>query len=210
MRRVCVFCGSNPGNQPEYDTAARGLGRLIGQRGLGLVYGGGRVGLMGAVADAALDTGAEVIGVIPQALMRKEVAHANLTRLEVVDTMHQRKALMTDLADAFITLPGGIGTMEEVFEVWSWAQLGLHAKPLGFLDVAGYFHSLSAFLDHSVAEGFVRPAHRGMALVSSDPAQLLDQLALYHGQPLTPIISKHGLDSPPEPLYKPASRGDEP
>src|SRR5262245_12742237 len=142
MRRVCVFCGSSAGNRPEYADAARHLGAALARRGLGLVYGGGHVGLMGVVADAVLRAGGEVIGVIPQALVERELAQAGLTRLEVVDTMHQRKARMADLADAFVALPGGFGTCDELFEILTWSQLGLHARPVGLLNVAGFFDPL--------------------------------------------------------------------
>lgn len=179
MRRVCVFCGSSRGTRPAYAEAARVTGRLIAQRGLGLVYGGGEVGLMGILANAALEAGGEVIGIIPEALMRMEVGHPKLSALHVVATMHERKAMMAELSDGFIALPGGIGTLEELFEVWTWGQLGIHPKPLGFLDVAGYYDHLHAFLDHSVAEGFLKDRHRAMAAVESDPATLLDRLAAY-------------------------------
>ncbi len=179
MRRICVFCGSSLGLRPAYAEAARATGRLIAERGLGLVYGGGEVGLMGVLANAAMAAGGEVIGVIPEALMRMEVGHPELTALHVVDTMHERKAMMADLSDAFIALPGGIGTLEELFEVWTWGQLGIHPKPLGFLDVDGYYDHLHAFLDHSVSEGFLKDRHRAMAAVESDPAALLDRLAAY-------------------------------
>lgn len=179
MRRVCVFCGSSSGTRPAYAEAARATGRLIAQRGLGLVYGGGEVGLMGILANAALEAGGEVIGVIPEALMRMEVGHPDLTALHVVATMHERKAMMAELSDGFIALPGGIGTLEELFEIWTWGQLGIHPKPLGFLDVAGYYDALHAFLDHSVGEGFLKARHRAMTAVESDPAALLDRLAAY-------------------------------
>jgi uncharacterized protein (TIGR00730 family) len=160
MQRICVFCGSSFGTRPEYAESARQIGRLIAESGLELVYGGGNVGLMGLVADAALAAGGKVIGVIPEALMRWEVGHLDLTELRVVASMHERKATMAELSDGFIALAGGIGTMEELFEVWTWGQLGLHAKPLGFLDVAGYYAHLHAFLDHMTAEGFLKPRHR--------------------------------------------------
>ncbi|NFV79320.1 TIGR00730 family Rossman fold protein [Magnetospirillum aberrantis] len=179
MRRVCVFCGSSKGARADYAEAAAAMGRLVAERGLGLVYGGGEVGLMGILANSALAAGGEVIGVIPEALMRMEVGHPKLTALHVVDTMHERKAMMAELSDAFVALPGGIGTLEELFEVWTWGQLGIHPKPLGFLDVAGYYDSLHAFLDHSVAEGFLKERHRAMTAVESDPARLLDRLAAY-------------------------------
>jgi uncharacterized protein (TIGR00730 family) len=179
MNRVCVFCGSSPGASPVYAEAARGLGPLLVERGLGLVYGGGRVGLMGTVADAVLAAGGEVIGVIPYALEAREVAHTGLTELRVVDTMHDRKALMSELADGFIALPGGIGTLDEWFEIWTWAQLGLHRKPCGILNVAGYYDPLLAFLDRSVEERFLREVHRAMVLVDDDPARLLDRMEGY-------------------------------
>ena len=177
MRRVCVFCGSSHGASPVYTEAARDLGRRIAGRGLGLVYGGGQVGLMGEVADAALAAGGEVIGVIPYALEAREVGHRGLTEMHVVDSMHERKALMADLSDGFLALPGGIGTLEELFEVWTWGQLGLHAKPCALLDVAGYYSPLLAFLDHTVDEGFLREAHRAVLLVDADPEALLDRMA---------------------------------
>ncbi len=179
MRRVCVFCGSSAGARPEYEAAARGLGRILAERGVGLVYGGASVGLMGAVADSALAAGGEVVGVMPRALVEKEVAHAGLPDLRVVGTMHERKALMAELSDAFVALPGGLGTFEELFEVWTWAQLGLHRKPVALLDVAGFYAPLAAFLDRAAAERFVRPEHRGMLLVGDDAAGLLDRLAAY-------------------------------
>jgi hypothetical protein len=177
MRRVCVFCGSSHGASPVYAEAARDLGRRLARRGLGLVYGGGKVGLMGEVADAALAAGGEVIGVIPYALEAREVGHRGLTEMHVVDSMHERKARMADLSDGFLALPGGIGTLEELFEVWTWGQLGLHSKPCALLDVAGYYSPLLAFLDRTVDEGFLRPAHRAVLLVDADPEALLDRMA---------------------------------
>lgn len=174
MKRICVFCGSSAGRRPLYVEAARALGRLLAARGCGLVYGGASVGLMGEVADAVLQAGGEVDGVIPHALEARELAHRGLTRLHVVDSMHDRKSLMADLADGFVALPGGMGTIEEMCEVLTWAQLGLHGKPCGLLDVAGYYHPLVAFFDHAVAEGFLRPEHRDMVLRAEDPARLLD------------------------------------
>ena len=169
-----------------YAEAARAFGEMLAERGLGLVYGGGNVGLMGMVADAALAAGAEVIGVIPSALVAREVAHQGLTELRVVGSMHERKALMSELADGFVALPGGIGTLEEWFETWTWAQLGLHTKPFGLLDVAGYYEQLLRFLDHVVAEGFVRPGHRSMVLVETDPGHLLDRMRAY----TPPVVKK--------------------
>ena len=179
MKSVCVFTGSSLGARPEYRTAAVALGQALAERGLGLIYGGARVGLMGAVADAALEAGGTVIGVIPQALMAKEIAHSGLTELRVVASMHERKAMMADLADAFVALPGGWGTLEEFFEVLTWAQLGLHHKPCGLLDVGGYFDGLLRFAEHAAAEGFVRREHREMMLVAESPVALLDRLARY-------------------------------
>jgi uncharacterized protein (TIGR00730 family) len=179
LQRVCVFSGSSSGRQEAYVAAARALGELVARRGLGLVYGGASIGLMGAVADAALRAGGEVVGVIPAALEAKEIAHEGLTRLEVVGSMHERKARMSELADAFIALPGGMGTLEELAEMLTWAQLGLHRKPCGLLDVAGYWRPLVAFFDHAVEERFLRPHHRALLLVEKEPRALLDALAAY-------------------------------
>jgi hypothetical protein len=179
MRRICVFSGSSPGVRTEYTHAARAFAAVLVRRGLGLVYGGAKVGLMGVLADTVLAGGGEVIGVIPGALRTKEVAHDGLTTLHVVSSMHERKAQMAALADAFVALPGGIGTLEELTEVLSWAQLGLHGKPCGLLDVAGYFDRLVEFLDHAVTERFLPAEHRAMLLVASDPETLLDRLAAY-------------------------------
>jgi hypothetical protein len=179
MRRICVFCGSQRGRRPEYAEAARAVGSEIARRGLGLVYGGGRVGLMGVLADAALAAGAEVDGVIPKHLAEREVAHLGLTRLHVVDSMHERKATMARLSDGFLSLPGGFGTVEEMAETLTWAQLGLHEKPCALLDAASYFAPLVRFRDHAVAEGFVRPQHRGLVLVGSDPGEVLDAMARF-------------------------------
>jgi uncharacterized protein (TIGR00730 family) len=179
IRRVCVFCGSNIGARPVYRAAAKALGALLVGQGVGLVYGGSDVGLMGEIADTVLADGGEVIGVIPQALVRKEVAHARLTELRVVASMHERKAMMVDLSDAFIALPGGFGTFDELCEVLSWAQLGLHQKPVGMLNVGGYFDSLRAMFDHAVAQGFLRPEHRSMLLEDTDPRGILNRLRQY-------------------------------
>jgi uncharacterized protein (TIGR00730 family) len=183
IARVLVFCGSSPGARPEYAAAADELGRLIAQRGLGLVYGGARVGLMGAVADGALAAGGEVVGVIPRQLVEHELAHSGLTELREVTTMHERKALMADLSDAVIALPGGTGTLDELFELFTWSQLGLIRMPIGLLDVAGYWQPLLAMLDHMVAERLLRAEHRDTLLVSTDASALLDQLSGYehHG-----------------------------
>jgi uncharacterized protein (TIGR00730 family) len=175
--RVCVFCGSSPGARPEYGDAARALGALLARRGVELVWGGGNVGLMGVVADATLAAGGRAIGVIPAALAERELAHATATELHVVRTMHERKALMADLSDAFVALPGGMGTLDELFEILTWSQLGIHRKPVGLLDVAGYYAPLLAFLDSARDEGFVRPADRALLRVDADPERLLDALA---------------------------------
>lgn len=176
LARVTVFCGSSAGVRPAYLDSARDLGRTLAAQGLGLVYGGADVGLMGALADAALAEGAEVIGVIPKSLVRREVAHGGLTELRIVGSMHERKAIMSDLGDAFVALPGGLGTLEELFEVLTWGQLGLHDKPTGLLDVDGFFAPLLAALDHCTAEGFVRPEHRAMVASAVTPEALLDRL----------------------------------
>jgi uncharacterized protein (TIGR00730 family) len=176
VKRVCVFSGSSPGADLAYRAAATGLGHGLAERGIELVYGGASVGLMGAVADAALEGGGHVIGVIPQSLVDREIAHPGVDDLRVVDSMHERKALMADLSDAFVALPGGVGTLEELFEVYTWNQLGLHAKPLGLFNVRGYFDGLARFLDHAVAERFVTEKHRAMLLVDEDLGALLDGL----------------------------------
>jgi uncharacterized protein (TIGR00730 family) len=176
VKRLCVFSGSSPGADLAYRAAATDLGHRLAERGIDLVYGGASVGLMGAVADAAMEGGGHVIGVIPQSLVDREIAHPGLVDLRVVDSMHERKALMAELSDAFVALPGGVGTLEELFEVYTWNQLGLHAKPLGLFNVRGYFDGLARFLDHAVAERFVTEQHRAMLLVSEDLGGLLDGL----------------------------------
>lgn len=176
-RRICVFCGSSPGADPVFVRTARLLGQTLAGRGLGLVYGGARVGTMGALADAVLAAGGEAIGVIPTSLVEREVAHEGLSRLETVDSLHQRKLRMAELSHGFIALPGGMGTLDELFEVLTWAQLGLHAKPIGLINVDGYFDSLLAFLDHTVGQRFVRAEHRDLVLVAAEPAGLLDAFA---------------------------------
>ena len=186
IQRVCVFCGSNGGARPEYLEAATALGKQVAARNIGLVYGGAGVGLMGAVADAVLAAGGDVIGVMPRSLVEREVAHSKLRDLRVVGSMHERKALMAELADAFIALPGGLGTLEEFFEVWTWAQLGEHSKPLGMLNVAGYYDPLLVFFDHLVNERFIRPEHRAMVLVEQGSAILLSRFAAYS----PPLVSK--------------------
>ncbi len=176
MQSVCVFCGSNTGNGEVYADAARALAHTIAGQGLKLVYGGGNIGLMGVLADAALAAGGKVVGVTPRRLLEKEVVHRGLSDLRVVDSMHERKALMAELSDAFIALPGGLGTFEETFEVLTWTQLGFHRKPCGLLNIAGFYDRLTAFLDHAVAERFLKPEHRAMVLVGDDPAALIDSL----------------------------------
>ena len=176
LRRRCVFCGSSRGNNSAHFAAAQNLGRELAQRGVGLVYGGGHVGLMGALADAALAAGGHVIGVIPESLLAKEVGHRGLPDLRVVKTMHERKALMAELSDGFIALPGGFGTFEEFFEVLTWSQLGLHAKPCGVLNIAGFFTPLLQLIDHAVAEGFIRPAHRELVLADDSLERLLERM----------------------------------
>lgn len=190
MKRVCVFCGSSRGARSVYEEAAQQLGQALAKRGVGLVYGGGHLGLMGALADATMAAGGEVIGVIPQALVAKELAHNGVADMRIVGSMHERKALMADLSDAFITLPGGFGTLEEFFEVLSWAQLGLHGKPCGILNVAGFYDTLLAVFDQVVAEAFVRPAHRSLVLVESDPQSLLERLAAFQPPQLQKWIER--------------------
>ena len=183
MRRMAVFCGSNPGRRPEYLDAAREMGRALVERDLSLVYGGGKVGLMGVVADAVMEAGGRAVGVIPQALMAREVGHAGLSELHVVETMHQRKAMMADLADGFVALPGGFGTYEEFCEVLTWSQLGIHPKPCGVLNVQGFYDPLLALFDHAVREGFVRPGHRALVLEETAPEALLDRMAAFAPPP---------------------------
>jgi uncharacterized protein (TIGR00730 family) len=179
VKRVLVFCGSSPGRLPEYSEVAGQLGRLLAQRGLETVYGGASVGLMGAVADGALAAGGTVIGVIPTRLIEREIAHAGLTKLHVVETMHERKALMAELSDAVIALPGGTGTLDELFELFTWRQLGLHHRPLGLLEIAGYWQPLLGFLQHAVNERFLGAEHLDALLVERDAPALLDRLASY-------------------------------
>ena len=191
LHRVCVFCGSNAGARPAYAEAARTMAAALVERGMGLVYGGGNVGLMGAVADAVLAAGGEVIGVIPEALLTREVGHLDVTELRVVGSMHERKALMADLADGFVALPGGLGTFEELCEILTWSQLGLHRKPCGVLDVGGFWQPFLALLDHAVEEGFVLAAHRRLLLADDDPARLLDALEAFR-----PVDVEQWLDRP--------------
>lgn len=179
MKWICVFCGSSAGEHPRYLEAASETGALLAEEGIGLVYGGSRVGVMGRLADATLSAGGEVVGVIPRPLVDREVAHHGLTELRVVDSMHERKAAMAELADAFVALPGGLGTLEEFLEVLTWSQLGLHRKPCGVLDVGGYFRPLAALLDHMVREGFLARSHRAMVQMAATPEGLLEALRDY-------------------------------
>jgi uncharacterized protein (TIGR00730 family) len=186
MRRICVFCGANPGARPAYAEATAELARLLTAEGIGVVYGGGHVGLMGVLADTLLADGAEPIGVMPQALVDKEIGHRGLSDLRVVGSMHERKALMAELSDAFIALPGGLGTLEELFEVYTWSQLGLHQKPCALLDVEDYYAGIASFLEHAVEERFVREEHRAMLIVDSDPRRLIDRLRDFEPAAITP------------------------
>ncbi len=190
MNTICVYCGSSPGREPAYAGAARELGKLLADRGLSLVYGGAGVGIMGEVADAVLAGGGEAIGIIPEALAVKEVAHDGLTRQHVVKSMHERKALMAELSDGFIALPGGWGTFEEIFEMLTWAQLGFHEKPCGLLNAAGYYDHLHAFLEHAVEEGFVPPVCRSMLMVETDPEALLERFSSYRAPAVRKWITR--------------------
>lgn len=186
---ICVYCGSSSGALPAYTEAAVRLGQTLAQRSIDLIYGGGKVGLMGTLADAALQAGGRVIGIIPRALAGKEVAHTGLTELRVVGSMHERKALMVELAGGFIVLPGGAGTMDEFFEIWTWSQLGIHAKPFGLLNVAGYFDPLVHYLDHMMAQRFLKAEHRAQVLVEHDGPALLDRFAAH-----TPTLGRKWID----------------
>lgn len=190
MRRVCVFCGSRVGDRPEYAAAARTLGALLAREGLGLVYGGGHIGLMGTVADAVLAAGGEVIGVIPQSLVDKELAHLKLTELKVVPSMHARKAEMERLSDGFISLPGAFGTADEMFEILTWSQLGLHRKPVGLLNVAGFYDALLQWLERAVADGFLKAKHRRLLLQAESAEELLAQMKSYR----PPDVSAKWID----------------
>jgi hypothetical protein len=190
MKRICIFCGSSNGARPIYAQAAQAIGQAIARAGYELVYGGGHVGLMGVVADATLQAGGSVIGVIPTALVEKETQHNGLTHLHVVRSMHERKALMADLADAFIALPGGFGTLDEFCEIITWAQLGYHRKPVCMLNVEGFFDAFMAFIDFTVNEGFIKPQHRALILMDADAQQLIDKLATYQ-PPLTDKWLRH-------------------
>jgi len=186
MRTVCVFCGSTPGADPAYVEMARRFGALVATTGRRIVFGGGALGLMGALADGAVAAGGTVIGIIPRGLLKKEIGHPDIAELRVVESMHERKALMSELADGFVALPGGIGTLEELFEIWTWGQLGLHRKPCGLLEVNGFFDPLLAFLDHVVEQKFVRPEHRAILLVDRDGERLLDRMEARRPAAVTP------------------------
>jgi uncharacterized protein (TIGR00730 family) len=177
--RLCVFCGAHSGSEPLYRHSATVLGGSLAREGIGLVYGGGKLGLMGAVADAAMGSGGEAIGVIPQALVDHEVAHQGLTELRIVNSMHERKSQMADLSDGFVALPGGLGTLEELFEIWTWSQLGYHRKPVAILNVGGFFDELIQFLDKLVERGFVRPENRAMLIVATDTDELIGKIRNY-------------------------------
>ncbi|MCG8637651.1 MAG: TIGR00730 family Rossman fold protein [Desulfobacterales bacterium] len=186
MKHVCVYCGSSDGKKPEYKEAARTLGRAMLDKGIGLVYGGAQIGIMGEIADTVMEGGGEVIGIMPKSLADREIFHTGLTRLEIVDSMHERKAMMADFSDGFIALPGGLGTIEEIFEVLTWAQLGFHQKPCALLNALGYYDNLSAFLNHTVIEGFVNTASRSMLITESDPVTLLERFEEYEA----PVVNK--------------------
>jgi uncharacterized protein (TIGR00730 family) len=190
IRSLCVFCGANAGIREAYVKAAWNFGAFLAEQNIRVVYGGGNVGLMGALADSSMAAGGEVIGVIPEALVAHEVGHRRITELRIVRSMHERKATMAELSDAFVALPGGIGTFEELFEIWTWSQLGLHKKPLGLLDVAGYYDHLIAFTEHAVAEGFLLPKHHAAMLVDTDPSRLLDRLRAFSPFTATKWIRK--------------------
>ena len=191
MKSVCVFCGSNFGSDTAYAKAAHETGAAIAEAGLTLVYGGAKVGLMGAVADGALEAGGRVVGVLPEALQEKELAHEGLSELHVVSSMHERKAMMADHSDAFIALPGGAGTLEELFEIWTWGQLGLHQKPCGFLNTNGFYDQLLGFLDHQRDEGFVKPAMRDMLKVADTPRDLITAFRAYEAPTVAKWIRKN-------------------
>lgn len=193
LNNLCVYCGSSPGRRELYAESARTLAAALVRRDIGLVYGGASVGVMGMLADAVLAAGGRVTGVIPQALAKKEVAHAHLSAMHVTASMHERKALMAELSDGFIALPGGIGTLEEIFEIWTWAQLGFHAKPCGLLNAAGYYDRLGDFLDHVVAEEFLQHRYRAMLLVENDPERLLDAFARYQPPRVTKWVTREQI-----------------
>ncbi len=192
MKRLCVYCGSSPGSQPDYSAAAKNLGCALVKRNIGLVYGGASVGVMGVIANTVLGEGGDVIGIIPQHLVDKEVAHTGLSDLRVVKSMHERKTLMAELSDGFIALPGGLGTLEEIFEILTWAQLGIHQKPCGLLNVCDYYRSLIDFLDHAVAERFIKGVHRTMLLVEEQPERLLEHFERYKAPAVGKWVDRTG------------------
>ena len=193
MKRLCVYCGSNAGRNPGYLAAAKNLGESLAARGIGLVYGGSGFGVMGAVADGVTAGGGEATGIIPRDLLKKETPHNGLADLKIVDSMHDRKALMVKLSDGFAALPGGLGTLEELFEVWTWAQLGFHRKPCALLNVYSYYDPLIAFLDQAVEEGFVKAKHRAMLIVEDDPEKLIAQLESYRPPEVERWLDKESL-----------------
>ena len=180
MKKICVYCGSNPGRDSRYVEEACSFVREMTVRNIGLVYGGASIGVMGAIADTVLHEGGEVVGVIPQSLVDKEIAHNGLTELKIVGSMHERKALMAEMSDGFIALPGGLGTLEEIIEVLTWAQLGFHTKPCGLLNILGYYDGLSSFLNHAVHEQFIKKEHHSMLIIENNPQRLLDQFMAYN------------------------------
>jgi uncharacterized protein (TIGR00730 family) len=186
VKSACIFCGSSPGARPQYTEATEDLAALLVKNGITLVYGGAAVGLMGRLADTVLSEGGEAVGVMPRSLVEREIAHLGLTDLHIVESMHERKALMAELSDAFVALPGGLGTLDELFEIYTWAQLGLHQKPCGLLNVEGYYDGIAGFLDHAVNERFVREEHRDMLIVEEDPAVMLRRLRFFDPAALTP------------------------
>ncbi|MDD5105660.1 MAG: TIGR00730 family Rossman fold protein [Desulfuromonadaceae bacterium] len=193
IKSICVYCGSSPGRLEAYADVARALAASLVAQNVRLVYGGANVGIMGVLADTMLSLGGKVVGVIPAALVQKEVAHADLTELHVTSSMHERKALMAELSDGFVALPGGIGTLEELFEVWTWAQLGFHYKPCGLLNIEGYFDPLVTFLDHTVDEQFVKQVHRSMLIVESVPENLLERFRHYAPPVVTKWLDRKGI-----------------
>ena len=193
IKNICVYCGSSFGRVDDYGQAANALAQALVRKNIGLVYGGASIGIMGKVADEVLALGGEVMGVIPKALAHKEVAHHHLTQLRVTESMHERKMLMAELSDGFIALPGGIGTFEELFEIWTWAQLGFHHKPIGLLNISGYYDHLIQFLDHVLAEQFVKQETRDLLMVESDPDVLLDRFINYQAPPVIEWLSKEEI-----------------
>ena len=193
MKSICIFCGSNYGIRPEYEHAAVAMGQLLAQSGIRLIYGGGKVGLMGAVANAALAAGGQVVGIIPQFLQDKELAHLGLTELHVVDSMHSRKAMMNQMSDGFVSMPGGFGTFEELFEVVSWAQLGMHQKPIGLLDIADFYQPLLHMVHHASAQGFARAENCGIFLSAAEPQDLLNKMRDYQPRSVTKWLEQKAI-----------------